>query len=341
VIDLSSDTATKPTPEMRQFMAAAPVGDEQRREDPTVNELQQMTAELTGKEAAIFLPSGTMCNAIAFAVHCRPGDAVILDVGAHPNTAEAGGPAVIAGVLLRTLEGERGIFTVEEAARLVTARGTHITKTRMISVENTTNRGGGKVWAVETLAGLRKLVDANDMKLHMDGARLMNAAVASGVSAKEFASYTDSVWIDLSKGLGAPVGAVLAGSREFIEEARFWKHRLGGAMRQAGIIAAAGVYAFKHHVDRLADDHANAKLLEVGLKTISGVRQVNGPVETNILLFDVTETGKTAAEVGRRLEERGVRMSLFGPKMIRAVTHLDVSRTDCERAVEALREACA
>jgi threonine aldolase len=341
VIDLSSDTATKPTPEMRQFMAAAPVGDEQRREDPTVNELQQMTAELTGKEAAIFLPSGTMCNAIAFAVHCRPGDAVILDVGAHPNTAEAGGPAVIAGVLLRTLEGERGIFTVEEAARLVTAQGTHITKTRMISVENTTNRGGGKVWPVETLAGLRKLVDANDMKLHMDGARLMNAAVASGVSAKEFASYTDSVWIDLSKGLGAPVGAVLAGSREFIEEARFWKHRLGGAMRQAGIIAAAGVYAFKHHVDRLADDHANAKLLEVGLKTISGVRQVNGPVETNILLFDVTETGKTAAEVGRRLEERGVRMSLFGPKMIRAVTHLDVSRTDCERAVEALREACA
>jgi threonine aldolase len=341
VIDLSSDTATKPTPEMRQFMAAAPVGDEQRREDPTVNELQQMTAELTCKEAALFLPSGTMCNAIAFAVHCRPGDAVILDVGAHPNTAEAGGPAVIAGVLLRTLEGERGIFTVDEAAGLVTARGTHITKTQMISVENTTNRGGGKVWPVEILAGLRKLVDANDMKLHMDGARLMNAAVASGVSAKEFASYTDSVWIDLSKGLGAPVGAVLAGSSAFIEEARFWKHRLGGAMRQAGIIAAAGVYAFKHHVDRLADDHANAKLLEDGLKTISGVKQVNGPVETNILLFDVTETGKTAAEVGRRLEERGVRMSLFGPKMIRAVTHLDVSRADCEGAVEALREACA
>ncbi|MFL5759918.1 MAG: threonine aldolase family protein [Thermomicrobiales bacterium] len=340
MIDLSSDTATRPTPEMRQFMAAAPVGDEQRREDPTVNELQQMAAELTGKEAALFLPSGTMCNAIAFAVHCRPGDAVILDIGAHPNTAEAGGPAVIAGVLLRPLNGERGLFTPEQAAQLVTARGTHITKTQMISVENTTNRGGGKVWPVEFLAGLRKLVDANDMKLHMDGARLLNAVVASGVAAKEFACYTDSVWIDLSKGLGAPVGAVLAGSREFIEEARFWKHRLGGAMRQAGIIAAAGVYAFKYHVDRLAEDHANAKLLEAGLKTIPNVKQINGPVETNILLFDVAGTGRSAAEIGKRLEERGVRMSIFGGTLIRAVTHLDVSRVNCERAIDALREAC-
>jgi threonine aldolase len=229
---------------------------------------------------------------------------------------------------------------VEEAASLVTAKGTHITKTQMISVENTTNRGGGKVWPIETLAGLRKLVDANDMKLHMDGARLLNAVVASGVSATEFAGYADSVWIDLSKGLGAPVGAVLAGSQEFIDEARFWKHRLGGAMRQAGIIAAAGVYAFKHHVDRLADDHANAKLLEDGLKTIPNIKQINGPVETNIILFDVTGTGRSAAEIGKRLEERGVRMSLFGGSMIRAVTHLDVSSEDCERAVDALREAC-
>jgi threonine aldolase len=341
VIDLSSDTATKPTPEMRRFMAEAPVGDEQRREDPSVNELQQMAAQLTGKEAALFLPSGTMCNAIAFAVHCRPGDAVILDVTAHPNTAEAGGPAVFAGVLLRTLEGERGVFTVEQAASLVAQKGTHISGTRMISVENTANRGGGKIWPLDRLAGLRELADANDMKLHMDGARLMNAAVASGKPANEFACYTDSVWIDLSKGLGAPVGAVLAGTSEFIEEARFWKHRLGGAMRQAGIIAAAGVYAFRHNVDRLADDHANAKLLEAGLKDIPGVQQVNGPAETNILLFDVTETGRTANEVNERLQERGVRFSAFGPTLMRAVTHLDVSRSDCEQAVTALREACA
>jgi threonine aldolase len=341
VIDLSSDTATRPTPEMRKFMAEAPVGDEQRREDPSVNELQEMTAALTGKEAALFLPSGTMCNAIAFAVHCRPGDAVILDVTAHPNTAEAGGPAVIAGVLLRTLPGERGVFTVEQAASQIAQKGTHISGTRMISVENTANRGGGKIWPLERLAGLRELADANEMKLHMDGARLMNAAVASGKPAKEFACYTDSVWIDLSKGLGAPVGAVLAGSREFIEEARFWKHRLGGAMRQAGIIAAAGIYAFKHHVDRLADDHANAKLLEAGLNDILGVHQVNGPVETNILLFDVSGTGRTANEVNEHLQERGVRFSAFGPTLMRAVTHLDVSRADCERAVEALHEACA
>ncbi len=342
MIDLSSDTATRPTPEMRRFMAEAPVGDEQRREDPSVNDLQELVAELTGKEAALFLPSGTMCNAIAFAVHCRRGEAVILDRGAHPNVAEGGGPAVIAEVILRALDGERGVFTIDQARAEVDAGGTHHSRTALISVENTSNQGGGKVWPVERLAQLRALAVDHGMKLHMDGARLMNAVVASGVPANTFASSADSVWIDLSKGLGAPVGAVLAGTAEFIEQARFWKHRLGGAMRQAGIIAAAGIYAFRHHVDRLADDHANAKLLEAGLAAIPGVRLVRGPVETNIVIFNVTDTGMSAAEVARRLlNEHGVRVSPYiDLSLIRAVTHLDVSRADCECAVEALRAVC-
>ncbi|MGH2559707.1 MAG: threonine aldolase family protein [Thermomicrobiales bacterium] len=342
MIDLSSDTATRPTPEMRRCMAEAPVGDEQRREDPTVNELQRYVAELTGKEAALFLPSGTMCNAIAFIVHCQRGDAVIIDRSAHPVISEGGGPAVLAGALLRTVDGERGVFTVDQARAEVTPGGTHTSRTAMISVENTTNRGGGKIWPIERLAELRNLADVHGMVLHMDGARLMNAVVASDVPASVYAGYTDTVWIDLSKGLGAPVGGILAGTTAFIEEARLWKHRLGGAMRQAGVIAAAGLYAFRHHVDRLAEDHANAKLLEAGIQTIPGVRQINGPVETNILFFDVTETGKSALEVERALEERGVRMSPYiTGTTIRAVTHLDVSRADCERAVEALREAVA
>ena len=339
IIDLSSDTASRPTPLMRQAMAQAEVGDEQRREDPTVNALQRLAAELTGKEAALFLPSGTMCNAIAFCVHCRPGDAVLIDRWAHPNIAEGGGPAVLAGAVLRSIDGERGIFTADHLREHLSVRGTHTSRTAMISVENTSNRGGGKVWPMDVLRGLRALADEHGMVLHMDGARLMNAAVAASQPASAFADLCDTVWIDLSKGLGAPVGAVLAGSAAFIEEARFWKHRLGGAMRQAGVIAAAGLYAFEHHVDRLAEDHANCLLLEAGIAAIPGVRQVNGPVETNILLVDVAETGLTASEVERRLEERGVRMAPYiGDRVIRAVTHLDVSREECERAIETLRD---
>lgn len=325
---------------MREAMANASVGDEQRRDDPTVNELQDLVAELTGKDAALFLPSGTMCNVIAYMVHCRRGDSVILDRWSHPNIAEGGGPALLAGVMVRSVNGERGIFTVEQAAAEVSPVTTHSSKTSVVSVENATNQGGGSIWPLDLLAGLRQLCDDHDMIFHMDGARLMNAVVASGVSAKTFSSYVDTVWIDLTKGLGAPVGAVLAGPASFIEEARLYKHRLGGAMRQAGVIAAAGVYAFKHNVERLAIDHANAKVLEDGLRTIPGVRQFNGPVETNIVFFDVAETGKTSEEVACSLERQGVRMLPYiVPTWMRAVTHLDVTREDCEQAIEALRTA--
>jgi threonine aldolase len=327
---------------MREFMAAAPVGDEQLREDPTVNLLQHRVAELTGKEAALFLPSGTMCNAIAFIVHAKRGEAVILERRAHPNISEGGGPAVLAGVMMRTIEGQRGVFTAEQARAEIAAGSTHISRTALISVENSTNLGGGKIWPLQNLAELRQLADQHGLKFHMDGARLMNAAVGSGHSAKEIASFVDTVWIDLSKGLGAPVGAVLAGPASFIDEARLWKHRLGGAMRQAGIIAAAGVYAFEHNVDRLAEDHENAKYLEAEIAKIPGVRQVNGPVETNILFFKVEGSGRTITEVTQRMLAHGVRMAPYAAtNVIRAVTHLDVNRADCEQAVEALRHAVA
>ncbi len=340
MIDLTSDTATRPTPEMRRFMAEAPVGDEQRREDPTVNELQEMTADLLGKEAALFLPSGTMCNAIAFAVHAGRGDAVILDRSSHPNQSEAGGPAWLANVMLRPVDSPRGIFTADDIAPLVSRRSTHEARSALVSVENTTNRGGGAIWPLENLAGIRALADDHGMRLHMDGARLLNAVVASDIPASAFAAYADSVWLDLSKGLGAPVGAVLAGAAEFIEQARLLKHLFGGAMRQAGIIAAGGVYALRHHVDRLADDHANARLLADGLASIPGIRLVFGLPDTNIVFFDISDTGLTPTQLEAGINHLGVRIGAAydGTTVIRAVTHLDVSRADCEAAVAAIRQ---
>jgi threonine aldolase len=337
---LTSDTATRPTPEMRRFMAEAPVGDEQLREDPTVNELQEMAAALLGKEAALFLPSGTMCNAIGFAVNAGRGDAVILDRSSHPNQSEAGGPAWLAGVMLRPVDSPRGIFTADDIRPFVSGRTTHSARSAMISVENTTNRGGGAVWPLENLAGLRTLADEHGMKLHMDGARLLNAAVAAGLPAATFAGYADSVWLDLSKGLGAPVGAVLAGTSDFIEQARLLKHLFGGAMRQAGIIAAGGVYALLHHIDRLADDHANARVLADGLAAIPGVRLVYGMPETNILFFDISGTGLTPTQLEAGINRLGVRLGAAydGTTVIRAVTHLDVSRADCEAAAAAIRQ---
>lgn len=343
MIDFSSDTQTRPSLAMREFMAAAPVGDEQLREDPSVNQLQEMAAALTGKEAALFLPSGTMCNAIAFCLNANRGDAVVLDWDAHPNQAEAGGPAWLANVMLRPVSGDRGIFSVEQVRPLIQKRGTHSARTAFISVENTTNRGGGAIWPLERLAAMRELADEHGMRLHMDGARLLNAVVASGVSAATFASYADTVWIDLSKGLGAPVGAVLAGTSEFIEQARLLKHMLGGAMRQAGIIAAGGIYAFEHHVDRLAEDHANARYLADGLASIPGITLVHDSVPTNILFFDVSGTGLTPQQLEQGINALGVRMGggYDGARVIRAVTHLDVSRDDCTRAIGAVREVCA
>lgn len=340
MIDLTSDTATKPTPEMRRFMAEASVGDEQRREDPTVNELQDMVAELTGKEAALFLPSGTMCNIIAYAVHCRPGEAVICDRTAHPNISEGGGPAVIAGVLMRPLNGERGVFTAEQAAAVFHEGDTHRSRTSLISVENTSNMGGGKIWPIERLAELREFANAHGIRMHMDGARLMNAVVASGVAADRWGALVDTVWIDFTKGLGAPIGAVLAGSEAHIARARRLKHAFGGAMRQAGIAAAACLYALDEHIERLASDHANARRLAAGLARIPGIRRPAREPQTNIVFFEPAPGGPSAAQLVERCARRGLGLGAIGPR-IRAVTHLDVSAGDIDQALAIIAEAIA
>ncbi|MFQ5614698.1 MAG: threonine aldolase family protein [Anaerolineae bacterium] len=335
-IDLSSDTSTRPTPGMREFISRAEVGDEQRREDPTVNRLIEMVCDLLGKEDAIYLPSGTMCNEIAFRVHCRPGDEIILDRTAHPWHFETGGPAALSGALLYPLDGERGIFSAAQVEAAIRSPGHHHPHSRLVSVEQTSNLGGGAVWPLQTLQDICDVAGQHRLARHMDGARLLNAVVASGIPAKEYAAGFDSVWIDFSKGLGAPVGAALAGSKAFIQEAWRWKHQFGGAMRQAGIIAAGAVYALEHHVERLAEDHANAQALAQGLAEIEGITVE--PVETNLIFFDVAGLGLTAGAFSQALSERHVRVTVMGQTRLRAVTHLDVSAAQVQQALAHIRE---
>jgi threonine aldolase len=339
VINLFSDTQTRPTPQMRRFMADAEVGDEQRGEDPTVNLLQEMVAELLGKEAALFLPSGTMCNEISFAVWCRPGDEILMDATAHPLNFEGGGPAALTGAVIGSLPGRRGMFTTEQVRSAIRPPDRYFPRTRVVSIEQTTNLGGGACWPLEEIESISSLAHGRDLIAHLDGARLFNATVASGVPASSYAEHFDSVWIDLSKGLGAPVGAVLAGSADFIQEAWRFKQRWGGAMRQAGIIAAGGVYALRHHVDRLTEDHANAALLARGLAEVAGIDLDPDDVDTNIVIFDVAGTGMTAAEFIARMEDQHdvLFCPLIDATSVRAVTHLDVSRADVEAAVTSVR----
>jgi threonine aldolase len=339
-VDLISDTVTRPSAAMRRAMADAEVGDEQNREDPTVNRLQERVAALLGKEAALFLPSGTMCNQVAFAVHCRAGDEILLHETAHPLLYEAGGPAALVGTVLRPLSGPRGAYTAEQVRSAVHPPVHYMPRTRALSVEQTANIVGGLCWPLALIEDVCAAGHAAGLACHMDGARLLNAVVATGTPAQAFAAPFDSVWLDLTKGLGAPVGAVLAGSRAFIEAAWVFKQRLGGAMRQAGIVAAAGIYALAHNVDRLAEDHARARRLAEGLAELPGIALDAGAVETNIVVFDVRGTGLTGAEFGRRTLERfGVRFSVLGPTLVRAVTHLDVPADGVERALAAARGA--
>jgi threonine aldolase len=336
MIDLYSDTRTKPTPGMRRALAEAEVGDEQAMLDPTVNALCERVAELLGKEAAVYLPSGTMCNQIAARVHCRQGDEIILAATAHPIFAESGGPAALAGVMLRGLEGERGMFTADQVrAAIHPLAFRHAPRSRLLEVENTTNVGGGAVWPLARIHEVTGVAREHGLACHMDGARLMNAVVASGTPAADYAAPFDSLWIDFSKGLGAPVGAVLAGPKAFIHEAWRVKQQIGGAMRQAGIIAAACLYALDHHVERLAEDHANARHLAEGLAGIPGVAIDPGSVETNIVWFEV-EGRMSAADVSSALRERDVLIGAYGQRRMRAVTHLDVGRADIDAALRTL-----
>ena len=337
-IDLISDTATRPTPQMRRAMAEAPVGDEQRGEDPSVNALCERVATLLGKEAALFLPSGTMCNQVAIAVHCQPGDEIIAAEASHVIDSEGAGAAVFAGSLIRTIPCSRGIFSGEDVLAAVRTRKPKSPRSRLVEIEQTNNRGGGAVWPLDAIRAVAEAAVACDMALHMDGARLMNAAVAAGVAAADFATPCDTVWLDLSKSLGCPVGGVLAGPSTFIEQAWVWKHRFGGSMRQAGILAAAGLHALDHHVERLAEDHRNARLLAERLSDVGGVRLNPVEVETNLVFFDLDESGPAADEVSARLLGRGIRIGVEHSQRMRAVTHLDVTAEQVEEAADALLE---
>ncbi len=340
-IDLYSDTHTKPTPAMRQAMAEAEVGDEQQFEDPTVNKLCAMVAELLGQEAAVFMPSGTMCNQIAFRVHCEPGDEIILDYTAHPINAESGGPSAVAMAQTRALHSDLGIFTADQVREAIRPTRRHSPRSRVVSIENTTNAGGGAIWPIEDIISVTTVARENGMAAHMDGARLMNAVVESGTSATEYGRQFDSLWLDLSKGLGCPVGGVLAGSDDFIDRAWRFKQQMGGAMRQAGIIAAAGVYALEHHVERLAEDHENARTFCRDIAQIPGIKLIFDRCQTNLVFFDVSETGMDAAEVAEKLLAYEVRIGAMGPHRMRAVTHLDVNRAQLTEAAEALRSVVA
>jgi threonine aldolase len=332
LIDLFSDTVTQPTPEMRRAMAAAEVGDEQRALDPTTNSLQEQAARILDKEAAIFLPSATMANLIACRLHIRPGEAVILDARCHILNAEAGGLAVHSGAVPRPVDGDRGRFTPEQVDEQLTGPGHYRPPTTLLACEQTHNAGGGAVWPAAQLEAVCTVARAAGLKTHLDGARLFNAGVAAGVPVSAFTRPFDTVMICLSKGLGAPAGAVLAGPAEAIARARTLKQLFGGSMRQSGILAAAGLYALEHHVERLAEDHALARRLAEGLAALPSLDVE--PVETNIVCVGIERTGCTAGELIPRLEAAGLSCSANARYRLRLVTHMDVTAEEIERAID-------
>ena len=340
MIDLRSDTATRPTDGMRAAIAAAPVGDEQRREDPSVNALQERAATLLGQETALFVPTATMANQIALKLHSRPGDVLVAERHAHVVIYEYGGAAAHAGLMVETIEGRRGRFGVEDL-EAVTVPSTKSADQRpaVLALENTHNSSGGRCWPLDELRAVTAVARERGLRTHLDGARLLNAAVATGVAAAELGAPFDTVTLCLSKGLGCPLGAVLAGSRETIDRAWREKHLFGGAMRQAGIVAAAGVYALDHHVDRLADDHARARRLAEGWEA-AGLPVDLDQVETNFVQVDVGALGLDQADALARLRDAGVGLSsTIHPTIVRAVTHLDVDDDAIDRAIELVPRA--
>ena len=340
LIDLYSDTQTKPSPGMRKAMAEAEVGDEQRGEDPSTNRLQDRVAELLGKEAAVFLPSGTMCNQIAMLVHCRPGDEIMGADTTHVFTSEGAGAAVLARAQTQSIPSNKGIFTgAEVEANVRTGDGRHNPLSRVVVIEQTNNRGGGAIWTVAQIEDVAKAAKKHGLIVHMDGARILNAVVGSGVPAKDMTRHVDSVWLDLSKGLGCPIGGVLAGSKAFINEAWRWKHRLGGAMRQSGIVAAAGTYALDHNIEALKEDHRNAVRLGEHISAVGGLKLYTPRIESNIVFFDPAGAGVTSKQLYDEMLRRNVRMGLTYGNMIRAVTHLDVSRADIDQAGKVIAES--
>ena len=338
-VNLYSDTQTLPTLAMKQAMMEAEMGDEQGGLDPTINALCDRMAKLTGKEAAVFLPSGTMCNQIALIVHCQRGDNILAHRTSHILTSEGGGTAAQSGAQIVALDGEGGQFTPATLRAALVPGSRHSPTQRLVSVEQTANLGGGTVWSLDHLNEVAAIAHENGMSTHMDGARLMNAVVAAGIPAAEMVAGYDSVWLDFTKGLGAPLGAVLCGTHDFIDQAWRWKQRMGGALRQGGICAAACLYSLDHNVDRLADDHANAASLARGLAQLPGIA-VQAP-QTNLVFFDTTGTGRTANEIAHDLRMKGIMVSTMGQYRGRACTHLDVDSDGIEIALSVFREVMA
>jgi threonine aldolase len=338
LVDLRSDTVTKPSLGMRKAMAEAEVGDDVYHEDPSVNRLEAMVAALYGKEAALYVASGTMANQLAIRAQTHHGDEVIMERTSHPFNSEAGALAALAGVQVNLIDGKRGLMEVEQIKAVVRTPNVHHAPTALICLENTHNRGGGSIWPLDTIRTIREFAHSVEVPMHLDGARLMNACVATGLTPKDYAQYFDSCTLCLSKGLGAPVGSLVIGSKDFIARAHRFRKQFGGGMRQAGILAAAGIYALEHNVERLAEDHLNAKRLAKGIAEIDGLDIDEKAVETNILFFHVRKPGLTVPMLLDRMKAEGVLMGGTGPNTIRAVSHLDVSKDGIDRAIEVLRK---
>lgn len=332
-VDLRSDTLTRPTEAMRRAMASADVGDDVYGEDPSAAALEARSAELLGKEAALFVPSGTMANQIALLLHCRPGDEVVVGRGAHLFYYEGGAGGAWAGVQFLEV-GTTGLFTAEDVRAAVKPLAYWLPRTRAVAVENTHNRSGGRVFPEADFAAIAEAARSKGLALHVDGARIWNAAVATGKTPAELTKHADTVSACFSKGLGAPVGSVIAGTRAHIDEARRFRRMLGGAMRQVGVLCAAATYAIEHHIPRLAEDHANAKAVAKGLAGAPGVHVEPSHVETNIVNIDLLDTDAESAAA--RLKAAGVLLNVIGPQRLRAVTHLDVTAADITRACDAI-----
>ncbi|HEU5140295.1 MAG TPA: low-specificity L-threonine aldolase [Bacillales bacterium] len=337
MIDLRSDTVTKPTEEMRKAIYQADVGDDVYGEDPTVNLLERKAAEILGKEAALFVTSGTQGNQIAVLTHCRPGNEIILEAEAHIYYYEGAAISALAGVQPRPVNGSRGALDPGDVESAIRGDDIHYPETGLICVENTHNRAGGAVIPLEKMRGIYDVASRHGIPVHLDGARLFNAAVATKTPVAEFAACTDTVQFCLSKGLGAPVGSIIAGDAEFVAGARKWRKRLGGGLRQAGVLAAAGIVALDKHVDRLEEDHRHAEMLAEGLSKINGLT-VENDVETNIVLVNVGKTGRSSAEFVEQLKDTGILAGPFGPETVRFTTHYDVSTEQIQSALDKITD---
>ncbi len=341
LIDLRSDTVTRPSPAMRQAMANADVGDDVFGEDPTVNRLQDAVAALLGKEAALYVPSGTMANQLCIKTHTLPGDEVIAEAGSHVFNYETAGAAFLSNAQVHTIPGHHGQLSLRDIQRAVRPSLYYMPRTRLICLENTHNRAGGTIYPIDGIREISEYARANGIRMHLDGARLWNASVATGIAPKDYATHFDSVSVCLSKGLGAPVGSVVAGTRAFVDEARHFRKIFGGGMRQAGVLAAAGLYALEHNIDRLKEDHEKAAFLARELAAIPGFAIDMTSVQTNIIIMDVEKTGVSPEEILKRLRQRNVLLSMGNYMGLRAVTHLDVSMEQVREAASAIHDVMA